>query len=117
MTIYIQASSLVRNPSSVLDTFLKNDNWAICLVIEGVKYPITYLHQLDEELAETAFSFDDEGVGLLLDEKEVVYCCREREGEEGLHLDIPKRWEEIYLPQITPYLDEILELWTEEFPA
>lgn len=117
MTIYIQASSLVRNPASVLDTFLKNDNWAICLVIEGVKYPISYLQELDEELAETAFSFDDEGVGVLLDWEEIIYCCRERGGEEGMHLDIPKEWEELYLPQITPYLEEILELWDKEFPV
>ena len=116
MTIYIQASSLIRKPSSVLDSFIENDNWAICLVIEGVKYPITYLYQLNEELAERAFSFDDEGVGVL-DETEIIYCCRERGGEEGIPLDIPSKWEELYLLKITPYLEQILELWNKEFPV
>jgi hypothetical protein len=53
---------------------------------------------------------------VLLDEKEVLYCCRERSGEEGIHIDIPQKWEDLYLPKITPYLKEVIELWNKEFP-
>lgn len=92
---------------------LKGYSWCAALEIDGEIYPINYLSELNEDLAEEAFDLEDSDITYLSGTSQMLGIGRHQKQPINISKDYPE-WVAKYYPRVKKYLKKIKDLYIEE---